>query len=463
MKNIKNETTSRIHAEFIEPIRSSSDKKNFGELAEKICSQKESRLYTLSKNQAEYIKYCRMFSGELKTIVDTSSLNISLLQNAVSFFKEKEIVCNIHDGSPIRKPESKTLDALGKVKSLNNKIVNGYDTFNSVMVDVKGHSIRLLSTTPFSNGEPNFVGVAERYDYENGQIKDKARRDEITMYDTAGTSFNQKDIVFNQLRNINVSIKSENPTLTIIDIFDRGFDDSELFDLEEELGNEFIVRGKCNRKSNGLQLDENGKEKAIKLVKQQFFKGEEKVYSKITFRGKKYKDAKGVFEWNEAKIKEKTYSILKVSFYEKNGTRIFKDDMLLITSMFIDDIQMAMTIWELYMQRTKIESVFKFCKQELGWETPRMNDWTTMRNLLSMVYFIAGYFYEIEHELTNDPTSQWLAKLGDGKGKVTIHFILKGLAKIIAYLEIKSLIDQNIVNEQDIKNATKIYSARKNL
>jgi hypothetical protein len=417
----------------------------------------------LSKDQAEYIKYFRMFSGELKTVVDTSKLNISLLQNAKAFFKDKEIVCNIHDGSPIRKPESKTLDALGKVKSLDNKIVNGYDTFNSVMVDVKAHSVRLLSTTPFSNGEPNFVGIAERYAYENGQIKDKARRDEIAMYDENGTSFNQKDIIFNQLRNIDSSIKSERPDLTIIDIFDRGFDDCELFELEESLGNDFIVRGKCNRNSNELQLDENGQERAVKLVKQQFFKGEEKVYSNITFRGTKYTDAKGVFEWNEVKIKEKTYSVLKVSFYKKNGHRIFKDDMLLITSMFIDDIQMAMTIWELYMQRAKIEGVFRFCKQELGWEAPRMDDWTTMRNLLSMVYFIAGYFYEIEHELTNDPTSQWLAKLGDGKGKVTIHFILKGLAKIIAYLEIKSLIDQNIVNQQDIKNATKIYSARKNL
>jgi len=34
------------------------------------------------------------------------------------------------------------------------------------------------------------------------------------------------------------------------------------------------------------------------------------------------------------------------------------------------------------------------------------------------------------------------------EGKL-IHFILKVFAKIIAYLEIKSLIDQNIVNQQE--------------
>jgi hypothetical protein len=80
-----------------------------------------------------------------------------------------------------------------------------------------------------------------------------------------------------------------------------------------------------------------------------------------------------------------------------------------------------------------------------------------------MVYFLAGYFYEIEHELTNDPTAQWLAKLGEGKEKVTLHFMLKRLAKLITKLEIKSLIDQNIVNKQDIRKTAEKYTNRKNL
>lgn len=432
-------------------------------MSEQICTEKESRLYTLSKSNSEYVKKCRMFSGELKTIVDTKKLNISLLKNATPFFKDKNIVCNIHDGSPIRKPESKSLDGLGKVKSLGNKIVNGYETFNSVMVDVKGESIRLLSCVPYSNGEANFVSVTERYAYETGQLKNKTRREEIAKYDELGESFNQKTIVFNQLREINRGIKEENPDLTIVDIFDRGFDDAELFELEAELGNEFIVRGKANRNGTELYLDENGKERAVKLIRQKFYKGDEVFYSKIKFRGKTYKDAKGVFEWNTASIKGKVYSILRVCFYRKDGKKIFKDDMLLITSMSIDSIYMANTIWELYMQRGKIEAVFKFCKQELNWEAPRMDDWTTMRNLLSMVYFIAGYFYEIEDELTHDPSAQWLAKLGDGKGKVTVHFLLKGLAKIIGYLEIKLLLDNNIIDQEDLKVATSIYLTRKNL
>lgn len=404
-----------------------------------------------------------MFNGKLKTIVDTKKLNISLLKNAVSFFKDKEVVCNLHDGSPIRKPESKKLDSIGKVKSLGNKLVNGYETFNSVMIDVAGASIQLLGCVPYSNGASNFVSVSERKAYETGQLKDKARREAIAAYDKTGESFNQKDIVFKQLRSINTKIKAENPSITLIDIFDRGFDDVALFELQGELGNEFIVRGKANRTGEELYLDDKGKERAVRLIRQNYRHGEDVYYDRIKFRNKVYKKVRGVFEWNTLELNGNIYSVLRVGFYKQNSQAIFKDPMLLITSLSIDSIYMANSVWELYMQRGKIEAVFKFCKQELNWEAPRIDDWTTMQNLLSLVYFIAGYFYEIEHELVQDPTAQWLAKLGDGKGKVTVHFLLKGLAKIIAYLEIQQLIDNQKLRQDDIKKAARHYLAKKNL
>ncbi|MBK8472278.1 MAG: hypothetical protein IPL33_08960 [Sphingobacteriales bacterium] len=39
---------------------------------------------------------------------------------------------------PIRKPESRVLDGLGKVQSLDNTVVNGYNTFATIAVDVGG-------------------------------------------------------------------------------------------------------------------------------------------------------------------------------------------------------------------------------------------------------------------------------------------------------------------------------------
>ena len=403
-----------------------------------------------------------MLSGELKTVVDTGKLNISMLQNAVSFFKDKQVVCNLHDFSPIRKPESKQLGSLGVVRDLDNILVPGYDTFCSMMVDVKGKSLRLLSITPFSNGEENFVSRSERYAFERGRL-DSNRSEQIACFDAAGTSFNQKDVVFNQLKSINTKIKAEHPGLTVIDIFDRGFDDTALFDLQATMGNEFIVRGKANRNGDELQVTREGKVQPVKLIRQTFTKGDEQAYQQIIFKGRTYKNATGVFEWNEVRIGSQVCSVLRVRFYKKDGSRIFKDDMLLITSMYIADVKMACTIWELYMQRSKAEAVFRFCKQELGWETPRIHDWTTMQNLLSMVYFIAGYFYEIEDQLAKDPSIQWLAQLGNGKGKVTPHFILKGIAKLIAFLEIQKQLEQNQIQPHLLQMAQQIYDARNNL
>lgn len=72
--------------------------------------------------------------------------------------------------------------------------------------------------------------------------------------------------------------------------------------------------------------------------------------------------------------------------------------------------------------------MFGFCEQELNWEPPRIDDWETMMNLLSFVFRVAGFFYEIKDQLTNDPQCLWIAKLANSKGKITVHFLLKGLA-----------------------------------
>lgn len=99
-------------------------------------------------------------------------------------------------------------------------------------------------------------------------------------------------------------------------------------------------------------------------------------------------------------------------------------------------------MFEIYMKRVKIEGVFKFCKQELGWENFRIRDFEGIKNLIALVYFIAGYFYEVEHELVKHPAAQWLAQLGNGKGKVTPHYILKGIAKLAHFMDMQQMFQQ---------------------
>ena len=95
------------------------------------------------------------------------------------------------------------------------------------------------------------------------------------------------------------------------------------------------------------------------------------------------------------------------------------------------------------MKRSKIEGVFKFCKEKLGWENFRIRQFEGIKNLIGLVYFIAGYFHEVEKELIDHPAAQWLAQLGNGKGKVTPHYILIGLGKVANFLIIRELFNQS--------------------
>lgn len=276
---------------------------------------------------------------------------------------------------------------------MNHDIVSGFDTFCSILIDVNHTQINLLACTPFSNGDLHFVSKSERKLHETGQLKNIERGKQIDEFDKNGFSIDQSVIISNQINKIDTFLKSENPNLCIVDIIDRGFDDQKFFKELKNLKHEFICRAKGNRKSNEVILDEDGNEKPIRLLKEQFMQGDEVAYSSIKFKQKTYQNCKGVFEWNKIELDKNVYSVLRVSLYQQNGSRVFKEDMLIITSFEIEDIKMAQLIWELYMKRSKIESVFKFCKEELKWESPRIDDWETMQNLLSAVYFIAGYFY----------------------------------------------------------------------
>ena len=92
--------------------------------------------------------------------------------------------------------------------------------------------------------------------------------------------------------------------------------------------------------------------------------------------------------------------------------------MLLITNYVVTKSDIAHYVWHQYLQRSKIESVFKFCKQglRLG-KLPSTGPMKVSKTLSCLTYFVAAYFYEIEHELTKDHTVQWICVLGGGKGQ----------------------------------------------
>ena len=69
---------------------------------------------------------------------------------------------------------------------------------------------------------------------------------------------------------------------------------------------------------------------------------------------------------------------------------------------------------------------------------------------MALCFFLVGYFKELEEELKNHPIAQFLAQLALSKGKVTAFFLLKGLEKIANFIEVKQLIDQNVITQDQI-------------
>jgi len=336
-------------------------RENCKDLINKIIANRNCQLWSLSDNANQYNNFHNMLNGSLKTTVSTDKINLTLLAEQTHYFQSKTYFIIVHDPSPIRKPHTQKSEYLCIVKDLDNKLVNGYMTYNCVAVDLKNSPIHLLRCIPYSTEQPEYVTQEEMRELLKGTMHYKNREKEIKQLQSAGKVFNLKTLVFSSVKAIREQILKENPDAIIIDVFDRGFDDAELFEFETQIGNLYVVRSKLSRNSNELIINEKGKECAVKLKNQLFFESHEKIYNKVSFKDKTYINAKGIFEWNYLEINNKTYSVVRVRFYTSDGKKIFKEPMLLISNIEVCNEELAMLVFEIYMTRSKIEGVFKFC------------------------------------------------------------------------------------------------------
>ena len=119
--------------------------------------------------------------------------------------------------------------------------------------------------------------------------------------------------------------------------------------------------------------------------------------------------------------------------------------MLLLTSYTIKTYQQALDIYRFYLMRAKIEGVFKFVKNALGWEEFQIHDWVSIRNLIAFTFYLGGYFYAVEPQLAHHPVIEWLCLLGGSRGQITRAYFLCGLSALFVY----RYVDNFIQNHQD--------------
>lgn len=406
---------------------------NLKSLLSKMQVDFTTQLWTLSENTQEYNRFVNLLNGELKNGLTPEMINDSLLKSSVSNIKFNKTLYIIHDGCSILKPESKVQKDLHKVKNLDNNFVNGYMTFNTICVSDIDKKIHLLqckaySTNPYSGYNQMLVGYSEQ------------------------------EIIEEQIKLVDQSLKSYFPDVNLIHLLDRKHDDKKLFSFISNLGSKFVIRGKLNRNSNEIilteEINEAGeikiKERKIKLVEANLTSKKIEVLEKFVWKGKVYQQAKLESRYGNVIIESKTYNVVIIQIYDRTGRKLFALPIVLITNIEVSNHQMAFEVYQFYLIRSKIEGVFKFLKQELGWQEFRVKDFLVIQNIIVLCFFVGEYFYETKHELTKDKNVIMICKLAKSKDKVTPHFYKKGLAVIANYILFQEYVKENNITQEQI-------------
>ncbi len=398
-------------------------KKNAENLMDKIKSEGHLKIWTLSADSNEYERYERLLEASNKHHLSVSSINSSLLSQGESGFQGSKSILLIHDPSEIRKAYSNEMENLARVRSLDQSMVNGYHSFNTVGIG-QDKKLRLLGCVAYG-GEGEL------------SAKKQARA---------------------QMSRISQGLKSRDADTVLIHNMDRGFDDQDYFGfIDKELRDNFVIRLKLNRNS-GLQKWDRQKQEEVnqKLKEADFAKGFKQAIDKFSWGKQVYHQASAHLEYDRYYLGEDFYSVVRVTLKQRNGRKIFKEPMLLVSNFHVGNEQMAWFIFSTYLKRSKIEGVFKFLKTELGWETFQVRDFVAIQHLIVLCYYIGGYFYEIEDQLTENEWMSQTCTLGGGKGKVTKVFFLRGLKKLAHYQQIKQFMEENNLSEQQLNNLFKL-------
>ncbi|WP_375562679.1 transposase [Bernardetia sp. OM2101] len=409
----------------------------------------------------DYESFKGLLSGKQVNTLDRTTLLHCVAEKTKSDLGSSQHIYLLHAPCDIRKPHSSDLEDLGKVLSLEKTVISGYSSFNSVAITPDSQEVRLLDSFVYSNSQPNYVSQSDvaLIEKENGKAKElKNKKGQLISIEKQNlvrkdTYYNDSKLAKTQISKTSGLLKKEDRT--ICHVLDREFDDSTMFEHIESLGDEFVIRLKLNRLSNESQVVYTPKGKVSKQVKRRkiidkkFTQESNFFIDKLDIKGELHRNVEGLVEWETLIIGDKTYTVLRISLSSK-GKPLFKHPMLLLTNRKIKNAEQACQAYKTYILRFKIEVVFRFLKQNMGWETFQVRDFNVIANLLALAFFLVGYFKELEEELRNHPLTNFLCKLALSKGKTTIFFILKGLEKLAHHQEIIEWMEKENITQQQI-------------
>lgn len=428
-------------------------------MSQRIIEKTSMRLWSISGGRNEFEQYRTLLDGSLKHTLTAEALNEALVPKAAAAVLGHRHVLAVHDASPIRKPNSRKTEALGTVRALDNSSVPGYETFNTILVSLEDKRINLLQSTPFSNGSADFRSAAVVKE-EQQQRRGLPSEDLADMPAIEGAS--TETIIRAHLRVAHTTVQAANPDAVLTHILDRGHDDNGLFAfIDQELGDKFVVRLKSSRNSGITAVNAEGKSVSQKILAMPMKHRVVQHYAKIRLGKRVVQDARLVIEYDTVVIEQHTYNVVRVQYFDRHNKALFKTDMLLLTNHIVQTDQAAKFIYRLYGQRARVEEVFHFLKTVLGWEEIQVRDWQSIQTLITLCFFIGGYFYEIESALTKNLNVQQICHLGGGKGKHSRTFFLRGLSTLFFAASVTTYFRENNISPEQQKQMFEFANAYK--
>ena len=419
-------------------------KKNTQLLLSRILGFGSCKLFKITENKNEYKRLKRTLSKENKLgHLDESLVNDTLMGEVLRKLSSTNEIYLLHDPSDIRKPHSKKTEDLGKVLDLNHRVINGYSSYNVIAVTPYDKQVHLLSHELYSNKSPSFLKA--EYVKKLGENKDFPEKEAVFELYKSGTWFNKKTLAQSTIQKTSDAFKTNNPTSTITHILDREFDDEDYFSFIASLGDDFVIRAKKTRKAIHTEEPENKKAKLISSE----FKNKHIIHIQKTKLNKQvYQDVTLIIEWTSYG----QYSAVRVTLKDRNQKNIFANPMLLITNKTIQTAEDAHLVYQIYLKRSRIECVFKFLKEGMGWEDIQIQDFQSIQNLLSICFFLAAYLYDIKEQEVHDDFIILLAKIGGGKGIVSRHYIFEGIQQIMNKHRIDRILEEEKVSQQTMED-----------
>ncbi len=409
----------------------------------------------MSKDKAQYDVFKGLLSGGQVQTLSAESILETIRDIAQERLGDEDCVYALHDGSDIRKPNAQDMEYLGKVMSLQKQVISGYKTMNSVAVDMFGKELTLIDHVTYSSQMPNYLSQERVNEIRQNPSKDPELAEKIAK----GDYLNASRVYLQAIQNSHNTIKRANLSTKITHIQDREFDAESCFEYVDDLGDEFITRLKLSRLSNQtrLVLTPTGKvSKKIayeKLIDIAFDNQSHYAIQRLSIKNKTYVNVTASIEWHKLVLNNRTYTVIRITLKDEKGKPIFQQPMMLITNRIINCAKQAQQIYQAYLLRFKIEVVFRFLKTNLGWETFQVRDFESIKNLIAFAFYLVGYFKELSEDIQNHEFYHLIAQIGGGKGVLSLHFLLKGIEKLVHFQQVQILIDEHVLTKDDIQLA----------